>query len=509
MIRASFITLLLMIANPWAASADAATTRRALDQMIGTARENGWVVPRVRDLSRYSPQVLDEALAMMQGSGCRNAIEAALYLDANRLPDLNDAADQALGTGLAGNLFGIWIKPDELSLIDMLSFGWLETAGAVGGTVRNAVLTSDALLNHNRAVALASREAWVQDIVRVGFSQGWDANVVARGEAQLEARIWENAEALPRIEAKAEAALATARITYAFDTERAGKRYELAIHQITGTEAARIEKRALVQNQFIADKLAAMTRLAAAEAAARTTATRKIGQTLQNIAKARVQADALRRYILPISEGRCEEIHKDGPVTKAGCTGETCDLPAANPDFVPPVGGYWALVGSIGRVYENLNDHECYETRGTVSNGSASYSDALVACSYRWGPIHATYAWSPPPAALVPGQHYPISASVSGQYIDGHGGADLNIYMDVSDTKCRYATGGAVALIRPDGGGRLETNWNREHEDAWSGTFSAPEAGFGESIEGSAPRFQIKASTYPVGCYRYIYEWHE
>lgn len=51
---------------------------------------------------------------------------------------------------------------------------------------------------------------------------------------------------------------------------------------------------------------------------------------------------------------------------------------------------------------------------GTVGNGSASYSDGAVACSNRWGPISASYTWSPPPAARRPG----AGAEVPGQRFD-------------------------------------------------------------------------------------------
>lgn len=494
-----------------AVSADTQDPWRELNQTLDTARTNGWVLPNVRDFERYTQETLKRANEMAKGDGdaCQKALRVALFLDANRLPTAEEYAVQAWDAGLVGDLFGIWFAKDETDVMKKLAFRSIEGTLDAGVFVRNLVLTSDAILNANSEMALANRAAWLEEIVALGLRKGWDADTVALAEQRIDARIWDNINAVPKIDAELEQALDAARFAFTDQIDLAEKRRDTAINAATGTAAAVAEQIANARLQFTRDTYAALVERRAAEETARATAARKLGQALQNIAKARVQRDALHRYILPVSQGRCAEVRKEGPLPAAECTGESCAVPPIDPAFVPPAGGYWAMIASIGRVYEDLNEHECYETRGTVGNGSASYSDAEVACSNRWGPISASYTWSPPPAALVPGQEYPVSASISGSYIDGHGGAALSIDMDVSDTECGARTGASMAIIRPDGDGRLDTNWNREHEDAWSGTFKAPGKSFGASVGDSAPRFQIKASPFPVGCYRYIYEWRE
>ncbi|MDF0599361.1 hypothetical protein P1J78_01320 [Psychromarinibacter sp. C21-152] len=177
----------------------------------------------------------------------------------------------------------------------------------------------------------------------------------------------------------------------------------------------------------------------------------------------------------------------------------------AEEDTPPPEGGHWVLVESFGKVREDIDNHECYDTSGSMSDGSGHFANVKPRCGEAWDPISADVTWTPPPAVLVPDQTYPMSLSLQADFSARWGGSGASLSMDVAHVECGYGTGASRRINEDD----VKAAWNSDFSAAWSGEMTAPAKGYGEETDDGAIRFQIKADLNPVGCYRYIYEWKE
>lgn len=172
---------------------------------------------------------------------------------------------------------------------------------------------------------------------------------------------------------------------------------------------------------------------------------------------------------------------------------------------VPPEGGHWVQVESYGKVWDRLNAHECYETAGSVADGSAYYTNSKPRCGTPWSQITINYFWTAPPATLIPEQDYPISMSIEADHSGGFGGGAISMNMDAPHVACGAGTASSININDE----KVATAWNGDSSDSWSGVMTAPGKRYGRETEDGAIRFQIKANPHPLGCYRYIYEWRD
>ncbi len=172
--------------------------------------------------------------------------------------------------------------------------------------------------------------------------------------------------------------------------------------------------------------------------------------------------------------------------------------------------GSWTLSETIIYVdpEEHLNSNPgCYHNTLDLSSGSATATNSVVYPGCNWDyaeSVTFTGSWSVPPATLVPGTEYAVSATISRSNPVEQWGADdfIGLDMDKYDVACYFGTAGSVDLID-----RVSVGWRATDPSSASesGTFTAPAFGYASSTETN--KFQIKASTHN-GCVRYIYQWN-
>lgn len=501
------ISLVVMLAlSTSAGMADIADARREIEGHIARAFDQGWVRPGVRDLDRYHGadlMELQQILQMTGGNACAQSVMTALYLDAHRPPDMEElVGDYAMA------LLGVWQMPDEWDLMLMLASGWTRVVLDGANTGRKIVLTPEAILEANRQRVAQNRARWVQEMVQHALMNGWDQRVVQRSQAMLRDKLDRNVQEIVVELHRAAEAVDNAFVQREAAYAEADQRFRAAYEEIFGPampqgaiperDIGNDDRLRFIQSVRADAKAQADRNYLEAVSGIEARRNIEIGIDLQEVAQARLQSLALSHYVLPIIEGRCDEILQRMPLGDPPEQRVTAD-----PIQRVPEGGHWAMVAQDGMT-TFLDNNNCYEPEGFVGAGSAQFSNSKPRCGDPWGAYVVTYNWSAPPGYLVPGQEVGLSASVQGDYAANWGHGGLFYYFGTEGESCAKGSRGTVDIIRDRPDGFVGTAYNRTASASWSGGFTAPEAR--RYTDG---RFQMTVVLQPVGCYRYVFAWRD
>jgi hypothetical protein len=327
-----FLCFFWFFAAPPLQADDIHTIRNEANRTLRDLQSKGYVTPTLSDLSKYPARTIRELKTVLDGQSddCLKAVSAALYLDAHRREASVEAAVADLqNTNLVKDLANIWgmafladINPKlEVNLqIDpymFLNSNLADSVSSLSGLFDNLHQTLNAFVDHNREAIFNSQDVWVEDIIRVSTLHKWDENTLARAQEQMRAKVQKAyadiaaadttaKEAVPRIEERFRDRLSM------IESQRDVALYQLERER--NTEAAHNIKHGNIMADFVAANQQARDQRVAEFQAALKSRQHMITLSLQRIARAHVQSEALARYALPIARGECDQISKTGPV---------------------------------------------------------------------------------------------------------------------------------------------------------------------------------------------------
>ncbi|MBY6160797.1 hypothetical protein KUV73_07925 [Mameliella alba] len=503
--RAQGLAVLAFCAMAGSAFADVLDARREIDRHIARAQEAGWVVPASRDLDRYHGSDLLELQQILDAAGggdCRKAVLTALHLDAHLPPTVDQLFDD-----YAMSLLTIWKMPDEWDLMLMLASGWTKVVLDGANTGRKIAMTPDAIIEANRQRVAENRARWVQEIVQHAVLNEWDAAVLGRAQDMLRDKADRNVQEIEAAMARTAEAMRAPYAAWEKAHAEADAQFRLSYIQHFGPEDPNVPRmdqdnsndpRLKILEAVREDaKTQADRALDAAMSPILASRNREVGIDLQEVAQARLQSLALAHYVLPMLEGRCAQIGRRMSLEVPK------ERPKADPEPQAPTVGHWAMVGQDGMT-TFIDNNSCYEPRGTVGAGSAQFTRSKPRCGDPWEAYVVNFAWSAPPAFLVPGQEVALSASVTGEYSANWGHGGLMPYYGTEGESCAKGSSGTVKIVKDRPDGFIGTAYNQAHSASWSGIFEPPA---GSRFKDG--RFQITYVLQPLGCYRYVYEWRE
>lgn len=312
--------------------------RNRVQEVIKTARPLGYIIPEFARVVDYPDETILELddILKEQSDACLRAAETAVFLDAHsHQANLSTALRETYETGIAGEIFNIWVLPadyipDEYAIagkaLELLKHTSLSSYVDIISTVNNVASTYEAVVTSNAKALAARRGVWVQEIVHRSIVGAWDENLIVRNQGRLDDTIKRQTARLIASNQKTDRVVREAEMASIKNIKYAKLRYEadlrIARHRVEDNPIAQrslghkvaIEK---LERQLKQETDAAIARRDADINAALALRDFEMSESLQLIAKACVQQDALSRYSLPIARGQCETIRKKGVVEKA------------------------------------------------------------------------------------------------------------------------------------------------------------------------------------------------
>ncbi|SMX50278.1 hypothetical protein [Maliponia aquimaris] len=322
-LRAPLLAAILPLALAGAqAQADMWQDRDALRQALAGYRDAGLMTPMDADLDRYSDAALVQALAITRGAPggtCERAVQAALYLDAQRAPDAAEVVTRrGYDSGLLADLGAVWQHPEGGDVFDPLAWGWSPALWTTVAGLDEVLPSREAFVAGAVRKVTENRDAWVQEVVSLGLESGWDGAELVHAEARLDYAALRALEWVRSTESWTRTRIEAADDGFRRGLEQAEGRWQQAqrdLRQEVGDwryddpqDAAVVFRKAEIDNLYRADRASAHAARAARITEALQVRTENLAMALEDLARARVQKAAVLHYLGPILAGACETL---------------------------------------------------------------------------------------------------------------------------------------------------------------------------------------------------------
>lgn len=312
--------------------------RNEANQTLRDLESRGYITPTLSDLSKYPARTIRELKTVLdaQSDDCLKAVSGALFLDAHRREASVEAAvDDLQNTNLVRDLANIWgmslladINPNlkvdlQIDPYMFLQSNLADSVSSFAGMFDNLHKTVNAFVDHNREAIANSREVWIEDIIRVSTLHNWDENTLARAQQQLRTKVEKAYADIQAAEVTAKTAIPKIEERFQDRLSRIASARDVEIYKLdreVNSETAYNIKLGNIQANFVAANQEARDQRVAEFKQVLQSRQYMISLSLQKIAKAHVQSQALGRYALPIAQGECDKISKTGFVqTPVSC----------------------------------------------------------------------------------------------------------------------------------------------------------------------------------------------